>query len=149
MGGGLQDDYSQYSGYAAVGNSSSGRYPNQAGGVTEYAQQYRTSGGLQMTDDFSYYQRYRDNSGMFGSFCCNQHTQFHKLSTHETDVGKKLSQLVLINVHVQCATVSCPLHSEYAGSCVEYDTLCCSTHNTDVVVHSESTFSVAQSLVLR
>ena len=40
-----------------------------------------------------------------GSFCCNQHTQFHKLSMHETDVGKTLSQLVPINVHIQCATV--------------------------------------------
>ena len=23
-----------------------------------------------------------------GSFCCNQHTQFHKLSTHRADVGE-------------------------------------------------------------
>ena len=74
IGGGLQDDYSQYSNYGTGGSSSSGRYHNQAGGGydTEYRQQFHTSGGHQTTDDFSYYQRYRDNSGTFvaHSFYC-------------------------------------------------------------------------------
>jgi len=103
IGGGLQDDYSQYSKYGTGGSSSSGRHHSRAGGGydTEYRQQFRTSGGLQVTDDLSYYQRYQDNSGMFvAHICCNQHTEFHKLSTHKTDVGKKLSQLALINVHL-------------------------------------------------
>jgi len=79
IGGGLQDDYSQYSNYGPGGSSSSGRYHNQAGGGydTEYGQQYRTSGGLQTTDDFSYYQRHMDNSGTFvvhSVYCPQCHT---------------------------------------------------------------------------
>ena len=85
IGGDLQDDYSQYSNYGTGGSSSSGRHHNRAGGGsdTEYGQQYRTSGGLQATDDFSYYQRYKDNSGTLVVRSVYR-PQFHKLPSCRT-----------------------------------------------------------------
>ena len=61
IGGGVQDNYSQYGGYGTGGGSSSGQYRNRTGGGYD-AESRHTSGGLQRTDDFSNYQSY-DNSG--------------------------------------------------------------------------------------
>jgi len=140
IGGGLQDDYSQYSNYGTGGSSSSGRYHNQAGGGydTEYRQQFHTSGGHQTTDDFSYYQRYKDNSGTLVVRSVYR-PQFHKLPSCRTCLLHLVLQLCMHPVQflfhktgAKFTAIWVHLHDNIIGVKYSYVTL----HSWDKCIHT-------------